>query len=77
MALVAPRDRDHVEFGRNPARNHLGTARALLFAAHPEVYLEAVPSDMKNAVQNVEDLLIGPKWTQVPDWPEMRSTLIN
>jgi hypothetical protein len=42
-----------------------------------EVYLEAVPSDMKNAVQNVEDLLIGPKRTQVPVWPEMKSFAIN
>jgi integrase len=42
-----------------------------------EVYLQAVPTDVKNAVQKVEDLVIGPKWTQVPVWPELASTLIN
>jgi len=59
----------------------LGTIQELLGHSSSqltrEVYLEAVPSDMKNAVQNVEDLLIGPKRTQVPVWPEMRSSLIN
>jgi len=42
-----------------------------------DVYLEAVRADVKNAVQGVEDLLIGPKRTQVPAWPEMDSSLIN
>jgi integrase len=59
----------------------LGTIQELLGHSSSqltrEVYLEAVPSDMKNAVQNVEDLLIGPKRTQVPVWPEMRNSLIN
>lgn len=42
-----------------------------------EVYLEAVPSDVKNAVQIVEDLILGPKWTQVPNLPEPANSLIN
>jgi integrase len=65
----------------NSAGTPLGTIQELLGHSSSqltrEVYLEAVPSDMKNAVQNVEDLLIGPKWTQVLEWPEMGSTLIN
>ena len=34
-----------------------------------DVYLHSVPADSRRAVQGVEDL-IGPKWTQVPVWPE-------
>lgn len=58
----------------------LGTVQALLGHASPEItrgtYIESVPEDARKAVENVEKL-IGPKWTQVPDWLEMRSTLIN
>jgi integrase len=42
-----------------------------------EVYLEAVPSDVKNAVQIAEDFILGPKWTQVSDFPEPEISLIN
>lgn len=38
--------------------------------------LHAVPADAKNAVQRVEDLMIGPKQTQIPDFPEKRVALI-
>jgi len=42
-----------------------------------EVYLHSIPSDARAAVQKVEDLLIGPKWTQVVQIPKMRSYLIQ
>jgi integrase len=59
----------------------LGTVQALLGHSSPEitreVYLHSVPADAKGAVQRVEDLVIGPKRTQVSEWPEMRSRAIN
>lgn len=65
----------------------LGTVQALLGHSSSEItretYIESVPADARKAVEEVERLLgtrgslIGPKWTQVPDWPEMRSTLVN
>ncbi len=58
----------------------LGTVQALLGHASPEVtsgiYIGSVPENARTAVENVEKL-IGPKWTQVPVWPEMSNTLIN
>jgi hypothetical protein len=48
-----------------------------------EVYIGSVPEDARKAVEEVEKLIgtrgsrIGPKWTQVPDWPEMTNSLIN
>jgi integrase len=58
----------------------LGTVQALLGHASPEVtreiYIGSIPENARTAVEDVEKL-IGPKWTQVPDWPEMASTLIN
>ena len=59
----------------------LGTVQALLGHSSSditrEVYLHSLPADAKDAVQRVEDLMIGPKRTQVPDFPEMKSTLIH
>lgn len=47
----------------------LGTVQALLGHASPEVtrqiYLHAIPEEQRRAVEKVEKLLIGPKWTQV------------
>lgn len=58
----------------------LGTVQALLGHASPEmtreVYIGSVPENARAAVENVERL-IGPKWTQIPEWPEMSSTLVN
>jgi integrase len=58
----------------------LGTVQALLGHASPEVtreiYIGSVPENARTAVQDVEKL-IGPKWTQVPEWPEMSNSLIN
>ena len=65
----------------------LGTVQALLghssSALTRETYIGSVPLDARKAVEGVEkllgtrDSLIGPKWTQVPEFPELRSTLIN
>jgi integrase len=59
----------------------LGTVQALLGHSSSEitreVYLHSIPSDARAAVQKVEDLLIGPKWTQVVQIPKMRSYLIQ
>ncbi len=47
----------------------LGTVQALLGHATPEitreVYLHAIPDDQRRAVESVERLVFGPKWTQV------------
>ena len=49
----------------------LGTVQALLGHASPEVtrqiYLHAIPEEQRRAVEKVEKLLIGPKWTQVSE----------
>jgi integrase len=48
-----------------------GTLQALLGHATDmsAIYVHSVSADSRQAVQRVEDL-IGPKWTQVPVWPE-------
>ena len=52
----------------------LGTVQALLGHASPEVtrqiYLHAIPEEQRRAVERVEKLLIGPKWTQVSEVPQ-------
>ena len=65
----------------------LGTVQALLGHSSSEItrgtYIHSVPADARQAVEGVEKLfetsgkLIGPKWTQIPEWPEMGSSLIN
>lgn len=65
----------------------IGTTQALLGHSSSEItrgtYVHSVPADARRAVQDVERLLaarssvIGPKWTQVPDLPELGNTLIN
>jgi integrase len=59
----------------------LGTVQALLGHSSSEitreVYLHSVPTDARKAVQKVEDLLIGPKWTQVAEEGNLASTLIH
>jgi integrase len=65
----------------------IGTTQALLGHSSSETtrenYIHSVPADARKAVEDVEGLfgtsgkLIGPKWTQNPDWPEMGSSLIN
>ena len=65
----------------------IGTTQALLGHSSSEItretYIHSVPADARRAVEDVERLLetrgslIGPKWTQVPVWPEMENSLIN
>jgi integrase len=65
----------------------IGTTQALLGHSSSEItretYIHSVPADARRAVEDVERLLetrgslVGPKWTQVPDWPELGSSLIN
>jgi integrase len=65
----------------------VGTTQALLGHSSSEItrgiYIHSVPADARQAVKKVEELfgtrgsLIGPKWTQVPDWPELGNSLIN
>ena len=59
----------------------LGTVQALLGHSSSEitreVYLHSLPSDSRAAVQKVEDLLIGPKLTQVVDFEKTGSSLIQ
>lgn len=49
----------------------LGTVQALLGHSSPEVtrqiYLHAIPAEQRRAVEGVEKLLVGPKWTQVEE----------
>jgi integrase len=48
----------------------LGTMQSLLGHSTPEItreiYLHAVPEEQRRAVESVERLVFGPKWTQVP-----------
>ena len=59
----------------------LGTVQSLLGHSSSEItreiYLHSIPSDARVAVQKVEDLLIGPKWTQVVQIPKTGSALIQ
>jgi integrase len=47
----------------------IGTMQSLLGHSTPditrEIYLHAIPAEQRRAVENVEQLLFGPKWTQV------------
>lgn len=59
----------------------LGTVQSLLGHSSPEItrgtYIHSLPAGAKEAVQKVEDLLTGPKWTQVPEFGKLASTLIQ
>jgi integrase len=59
----------------------LGTVQALLGHSSSEVtrdvYLHSIPADARAAVQKVEDLLIGPKLTQVVELEKTGSPLIQ
>jgi integrase len=61
-------------------RASLGTVQSLLGHSSSEVtrdvYLHSVPADAQGAVQRVGNL-IGPKWTQVPETPELATTVIQ
>jgi integrase len=59
----------------------LGTVQSLLGHSSSEItreiYLHSIPSDARAAVQKIEDLLIGPKWTQVLQISKTGSSLIQ
>jgi integrase len=66
----------------------IGTTQALLGHESAEttkgIYLRSISSDAQRAVDEVGEKLlgargslIGPKWTQTRDWPEMGTSLIN
>ena len=59
----------------------LGTVQALLGHSSAEItreiYLHSLPADARAAVQKVEDLLIGPKSTQVVEIQKNGSLLIQ
>ena len=59
----------------------LGTVQSLLGHSSPEVtrgiYLHSLPAGAKEAVQKVEDLLTGPKRTQIEEIRNLASTLIQ
>jgi integrase len=59
----------------------LGTVQSLLGHSSPEItraiYLHSLPAGAKEAVQKVEDLLTGPKRTQVEEIQDLGSTLIQ
>jgi integrase len=59
----------------------LGTVQALLGHSSAEItreiYLHSVPADARRAVEKVEALLIGPKWTQVAEATKVTSTVIH
>ena len=59
----------------------LGTVQTLLGHTSSEVtrehYIHAVSSESRNAVGRIEELLIGPKWTQMQNVAQRGSLLIH
>lgn len=59
----------------------LATVQTLLGHSSPEItrgiYLHSLPAGAKQAVQKVEDLLTGPKWTQVVKGQKLATPLIQ
>ena len=59
----------------------VGTVQALLGHSTPEVtrsvYLHSIPADQRRAVENLERLIFGPKWTQIAERQENGKPLIN
>jgi len=59
----------------------LGTMQSLLGHSTPEItreiYLHAVPEEQRRAVESVERLVFGPKWTQVQPPAQTASTRVN
>ena len=59
----------------------LGTVQSLLGHSSPEItrgiYLHSLPAGAREAVQKVEDLLTGPKRTQIEEIRNLGTTLIQ
>ena len=59
----------------------IGTMQSLLGHSTPEItreiYLHAVPEEQRRAVESVERLVFGPKWTQVRPSTQQASGRVN
>jgi integrase len=59
----------------------IGTMQSLLGHSTPEItreiYLHAIPEEQRRAVESVERLVFGPKWTQVQTPMRQTSTTVN
>jgi integrase len=59
----------------------IGTMQSLLGHSTPEItreiYLHAIPEEQRRAVESVERLVFGPKWTQVQAPAQSASTRLN
>jgi integrase len=59
----------------------LGTMQSLLGHSTPEItreiYLHAIPEEQRRAVESVERLVFGPKWTQVQAPAQVGATRAN
>jgi hypothetical protein len=42
-----------------------------------EIYLHAIPEEQRRAVESVERLVFGPKWTQVAELNQSTSGSVN
>jgi hypothetical protein len=59
--------------------NPVGVLRsdALLGHSTPEIYLHAIPEEQRRAVESVERLIFGPKWTQVQALAQTAPARVN
>ena len=59
----------------------VGTMQSLLGHSAPEItreiYLHAIPEEQRRAVESVERLIFGPKWTQVSEVNQSTSGTVN
>ena len=59
----------------------VGTMQSLLGHSAPEItreiYLHAIPEEQRRAVESVERLVFGPKWTQVAELNQSTSGTVN
>ena len=59
----------------------IGTMQTLLGHSAPEItreiYLHAIPEEQRRAVESVERLVFGPKWTQGQAPPQPASARVN
>jgi len=59
----------------------IGTIQSLLGHSTPEItreiYLHAIPEEQRRAVESVERLVFGPKWTQVSPPAQSATTRVN
>jgi integrase len=59
----------------------VGTMQSLLGHSAPEItreiYLHAIPEEQRRAVESIERLVFGPKWTQVRELDQSTSGSVN